>query len=147
MINTYPNPWDFSNTDINLISPDQQYRIEYGDLCEIAMGAPLGGNCYLVLNNQKLKIHDWVGGPVIWNEASTRLALPVWTFERKQQIAILDLIHLTITIYQQPFRVLQLSHFDDTCIIGIDSPMYQSKEVRFYYTKEGIEKVLTLHEK
>lgn len=147
MINTYPNPWNFSNTDINLISPDQQYRIEYGDLYEIAMGAPLGGNCYLALNNQKLKIHDWVGGPVIWNETSTRLALPVWTFERKQQIAILDLVHLTVTIYQQLFRVLQLSHFDDTCIIGLDSPMYQSKEVRFYYTKEGIEKVLTLHEK
>ncbi|MGQ8867956.1 hypothetical protein [Myroides sp. TSA_177.3] len=147
MINTYPNPWNFSNTDLNLISPNQQYKIEYGDLYEIAMGAPIGGSCYLYQKNKKIKISNWAGGPVIWDETSTRLALPLWTSERKQQIGIFDLINSTLTIYQQPFRVLQLSHFDDRYIIGIDSPIYQSKAVHFDYTKEVIEKVQTLPEK
>jgi hypothetical protein len=71
----------------------------------------------------------------------------LWTSERKQQIGILDLINSTLIIYQQPFRVLQLSHFDDSCIKGLDSPIYQSKAVHFDYTKEVIEKVQTLPEK
>ena len=111
------------------------------------MGAPIGGSCYLYQKNKKIKISNWAGGPVIWDETSTRLALPLWTSERKQQIGILDLINSTLTIYQQPFRVLQLSHFDDRYIIGIDSPIYQSKAVHFDYTKEVIEKVQTLPEK
>jgi hypothetical protein len=65
MINTYPNPWNFSNTDLNLISPNQQYKIEYGDLYEIAMGAPIGGSCYLYPKNKKIKISNWAGGPII----------------------------------------------------------------------------------
>lgn len=33
--------WNFSITDKNLLSPNKEYRIEYGILNEITMGAPL----------------------------------------------------------------------------------------------------------
>ncbi len=33
----YPNPWNFDNTDENLISPDGKYKIQFGALSEIAM--------------------------------------------------------------------------------------------------------------
>lgn len=65
MSNRYPNAWNFSNTDKNLISKDGKYKIEYGEMYEIAMGAPLGAECFLIdnENNRKIKVCDWAGGP------------------------------------------------------------------------------------
>ncbi len=47
MTDTYPNPWDFNNIDKKLVSPDNFYKAVYYDLNEIAMGAPIGGQCFL----------------------------------------------------------------------------------------------------
>lgn len=58
MNNEYPNPWNFSNIDENLLSPNGKYKIEFGDLYEIGMGAPLIGECFLIHNDKKLKLND-----------------------------------------------------------------------------------------
>src|SRR5689334_12157098 len=92
----YPNPWNFSNSDNNLTSFDGQYKIEYGDLVEIGMGAPIAGQCFLTTKNDlKILLNKWCGGPIAWETKSNKVALPIWT--RKflkgtvQQIAIADI--------------------------------------------------------
>jgi hypothetical protein len=143
--NKYPNPWNFSNADKNLISPDGKYRIEFGELYEIAMGAPIGGTCYLILNDSKIELNTWSGGPVIWNGTSTKVALPIWTKNRNQKIAVVDVTTMTITIYKQEFRVLDLQRFDDNLIIGIDSPIYMTTYVKVDIDNEKTEVIKRLN--
>lgn len=107
MATSNPTPWNFSNKAKSLFSPDGRYRLEYSELSEIAMGGPLGGKCFLVYpDNSKLKVHDWTGGPAVWETGGRRVALPVWTMSRNQRLAVADLQARTLTIYSQKFRVL-----------------------------------------
>ena len=55
MNNTYPDPWNFSNTDKNMVAPNGKYSVTFSELSEIAMGAPLKGICYLIFGKQKNK--------------------------------------------------------------------------------------------
>lgn len=145
MTNSYPKPWDFSNEDKNLVSPDGQYQIEYDKLSEIAMGAPIGGECFLVgPEDSKLKLSDWAGGPVVWETQGRRVAFPVWTRARRQKIAIVDIEAKTLSIYAETFRVLDLHTFENNIVQGQDSPVYLTAQVRFDTSKEKIEKVKQL---
>jgi hypothetical protein len=139
MNNEYPNPWNFSNNDKNLLAPNGKYKIEFGELNEIAMGAPIGGECYLNYDDKKLKLNDWCGGPIIWNETNEKIALPIWTKQRIQKIAIIDLANLTITTFKKEFRVLHFNKFIDNNLFGIDSPMYRAATLNFGIDKEEIE--------
>lgn len=145
MNDTYPNPWDFSNADQNLISYDGQYRIEFGELNEIGMGAPLGGQCFLVTNtNDKILLSQWCAGPIIWETKRNKVALPVWT--RKflkgtvQQILIADIETRTLTVYSQTFNVLDLRTFDNDKISGYDSPNYKTKTLSLDLSRMKIHK-------
>ena len=145
MTNSYPNPWDFSNKDNNLVSPDGQYRIEFGELSEIAMGAPVGGECFLIYSdNSKVRLSDWAGGPVVWEIQGSRVAFPVWTRTRDQKIAVADINSWTLTIYSQTFRVLDLQSFEHGIIIGQDSPIHMTTAIQFDTAKEKIEMVRPL---
>ena len=141
MNNDYPNPWNFSNIDKNLLSPNGKYKIEFGELYEIAMGAPIGGKCYLIYENKKLKLNDWCGGPIIWNETNKKVALPLWTKQRNQKIAIVDITVLNITIFKKEFRVLHFNKFLDNHLFGIDSPIYMTAKLNFDIDKEEIETI------
>ena len=140
----YPNPWNFSNIDKNLLSPNGKYKIEFGELYEIAMGAPIGGECYLIYENKKLKLNDWCGGPIIWNETNEKIALPIWTKQRNQKIAIVDLAHLTITTFKKEFRVLHFKKFLDNNLFGNESPIYMTATLNFDIDKEEIETIKQL---
>jgi hypothetical protein len=146
MNDNYPNPWNFSNADKNLISNDEQYRIEFGELNEIGMGAPIGGQCFLVTNNNdKVLLNQWCGGPVIWETKNNKVALPIWT--RKflkgtvQQIAIADIETRTLTIYSQTFSVLDLREFDGNNLYGYDSPIYNTKTLSLDISRMKVEKI------
>ena len=139
MTHSYPTPWNFANTDANLISPNQHYQVEFGPLYEIAMGAPLGGCCYLLVEDQRIKLHDWVGGPIIWEETGNKLALPLWTKQRQQQLAIFDPSTFTLTTFQRIYRVLHLTSFSTNQISGIDSPIYQPITVQLNLDTERID--------
>jgi hypothetical protein len=142
MTNSYPNPWDFSNNHNDLVSPDGQFRIEFGELSEIAMGAPVGGECFLVYpDNSKVKLSDWAGGPVVWQIQGGKVAFPVWTRAREQKIAVADINARTLTIYSHTFRVLDMKTFDQGIITGLDSPIHRTTAIDFDTTKENIEKV------
>ena len=140
----YPNPWNFSNIGKNLLSPNGKYKIEFGELDEIAMGAPIGGECYLLFENKKIKLNGWCGGPIIWNETNEKIALPIWTKNRNQKIAIVDVFNFTITTFKKEFRVLHFSKFIDNNLLGIDSPIYMTTKLNFDVLNEEIETLKSL---
>lgn len=135
----YPTPWNFSNTDLNLHSPNRRYQIVFENLNEIAMDAPLGGNCFILFESKKMKLHDWAGGPIVWHENGNQFAFPIWTKQRKQQIAVVDLTSFSLTIYKQKFRVLHLTHFSGDRLRGIDSPIYRPLHLDIALIQEEIE--------
>ena len=49
----YPNAWDFPNNNSNGLNNENQAVLEYSNLNEIAMGAPIGGICKLTTNQVK----------------------------------------------------------------------------------------------
>ena len=148
MIDTLSTPWDFHNSDKKVFSPNGTRKLIYGELNEIAMGAPIGGQCYLEIgNNQKMKIHDWCGGPPAWETDGDLVAIPIWT--RKflgtvQQIGIVDTIKGELKIFKKTFDVLDIRSFDKGIVYGYDSPIYKTKTVTFNIEKEKIDKVLRL---
>lgn len=144
MNNTYPNPWDFTNNDENLTSSDGKFRVEYNDFGEIAMGGPIRGSYQINLNGRVLKLADSGGGPIVWNDASDKIAIPVWTKNRKQKIAVFDVHSQTLTLYKKEFSVLHLSQFKENIIYGINSPVYKPATVHFEIGIENIEKTTSL---
>ncbi|UGS24727.1 hypothetical protein [Flavobacterium channae] len=149
MIDTYPNPWDFQNTDKKLASIDNFHKVIYYNLNEIAMGAPIGGQCFIETGNErKIKINDWCGGPPAWETDGQLFAIPIWT--RKflkgtiQQIGVVDTKTMELKIFAKTFRVLDIRSFDKTTIYGYDSPIHKTKTVAFDITSEKIEKIIKL---
>jgi hypothetical protein len=140
MNDKYPNPWNFSNIDKNLFSSEEGSKVEYGELFEIAMGGPLGADCYLVKGaNKRIKISKWAGGPAIWNEIGNKVAFPIWTIDRSQKIRLIDLEANKVITFSKKFRVLDLEHFENEIIFGIDSPIYKPIEIKFDTSKENRE--------
>jgi hypothetical protein len=110
-----PDPWQFQNTDKALVSPDGSQKLVYYDLSEIAMGAPIGGPCFLESDGHpKIKINDWCAGPPVWEKAGRLLAVPIWTRNAEsgitQRIGIVDTHKLTLTVFKKKFRVLDSVH-------------------------------------
>ncbi len=142
-----PSAWNFGNGDSNLISPNGSYKIEYEHIGEIAMGAPLGGACYLTGDNiERIEVSYHAGGPVIWDKHKIRVAFPSWTKERKQKLTLVDIDQKKIITYAKQFRVLELEAFEGDIIKGIDSPIYKSEVVHFdiFYEPIEVEKELTI---
>ena len=149
MNDNYPNPWCFDNTDKILLSSDNSSKIVYKDLVEIAMGAPLGGKCFLETDNgKKYKIYDWCGGPAVWETSGHLLAIPIWTREffsgTIQQIAVVNINLKNITIFKKKFRVLDFRTFDKNIIYGYDSPIFDTSTIEFDIRTEKIDKILKL---
>lgn len=141
---TYPNPWDFHNSDKSLKSSDGRLKIEYYDLNEIAMGAPLGGKCFLITDsNNKILIGDWCAGPACWNSNDTMIAIPIW--ERTllkgtiQKLIVVDLVAGGIIKYKRDFRVLDIRGFENGIIYGYDSPNHKPDIIEFNISKEKID--------
>lgn len=128
MDNYLGTPWDFSN---EYPSPDGQKSLEFGYTGEIAMGAPLSGECWLTINGQKTKLNGMYGGPIVWCENSIIAAIPYWTQNRFQKLAIVDTNSMKIMISRKDFRVIELSKIENGLVFGIDSPKYRSERIEF----------------
>ncbi|ARS35671.1 hypothetical protein [Pontibacter actiniarum] len=148
-MDSYPNPWDFHNTDKKLTAYTGEFKVEYYNLNEIAMGAPIGGECYIVnKENGKYKIGDCIAGPPVWETNTNRVAVPTWTRTllkgTMQKIILTDLDKMTLTTFSEIFDVLDLSSFDKNLIHGYDSPIYKKRIVAFDIKKAKVEKVTEL---
>ncbi|WP_052444820.1 hypothetical protein [Flammeovirga sp. OC4] len=146
MSSRYPNPWNFSNTDKNLISKDGKYRIEYGEMYEIAMGAPLCAECFLLdsKSNKKIKVCDWAGGSAVWDESIMRVVLPIWTKNRSQQIRVIDIDNNKILTFSKVFRVLEIVGIEGDIVYGVDSPINKTRKLEFDLRKEKISSEIEL---
>ena len=143
IINKYPNPWEFHNGSNELTSSDGENKIEYSDLTEIGMGAPLAGSCHWIdKNGYKTSLNKRFGGPPIWNTKDTKVAIPIWTRKtfkgNVQQIAILDITNREFVRYKKVFKVLHLRTFENNAIHGYDSPINRPKTLNFDLTREPI---------
>ena len=143
----YPNAWDFPNESTNWIENENNVTLEYSNLNEIGMGAPLSGICKLKINESKsVLISENCGGPAIWTRNGQKTAIPIWEksfFSGKfQRIGLLDLEKQTLTKYKKKFRVLDLRSFNGNLIEGFDSPIHRMKKVKFDYENEPIEIVI-----
>jgi len=113
------------------------------------MCAPLGGICFLeTKDKQKIKIHEWVGGPPIWEEQGFAFAIPIWTKDSLkgtvQKIGIVDTRIKDLKIYSRIFNVLDFISFEKNIITGINSPFYMPTSIEFDIDKEEIELILQL---
>jgi hypothetical protein len=149
MLDTYPNPWDFHNNGKTLLSSDNFHKVVYYDLNEIAMGAPIGGQCFLeTTDKQKFKIHNWCGGPPAWETDGQLLAIPIWTRNflkgTVQQIGLVDTKTKELKIFSKTFRVLDLRSFDKKVIFGYDSPIHKTTAITFDIEKEKIDTIINL---
>ena len=142
-LGSYPNPWDFNNENKELTSLNGANKIQYSDLGEIAMGAPLGGYCqWINKDGQTTKLNKWFGGPAVWNTLGTKVAIPTWTKKflkgTVQQISILDVTTRELICYSKTFDVLDLRTFEGNVICGYDSPIHKTKTVTFNLDEERI---------
>ena len=145
----YPNAWDFPNNNSNGLKDENKAVLEYSNINEIAMGAPIGGICKLTTSQlNKILIDKWCGGPAIWNQDGLKVAIPIWnnslfkgTFQR---IGIVDLEKQTLIRYKKKFKVLDLIAFNNNLIKGIDSPINKMKAFEFDLNKEPIESTISL---
>ena len=145
----YPNAWDFPNNNSNGLKDENKAVLEYSNINEIAMGAPIGGICKLTTSQlNKILIDKWCGGPAIWNQDGLKVAIPIWnnslfkgTFQR---IGIVDLEKQTLIRYKKKFKVLDLISFNNNLIKGIDSPINKMKNFEFDLNNEPIESTISL---
>ena len=139
----HPNPWVFPTTINSGKNIESNATIKYLNINEVGMGAPLSGSCELEINGRNYKIDSWCGGQPIWNNEGTKAAIPLWTKSfwkgTIQKIGILDTEKLTLTKYSRTFRVLDFRSFQDSIIIGFDSPIHKTKSVEFNIDSEKIE--------
>ena len=143
IIETYPNAWDFGNSDRQMKSTLGDYRVEYGTLLEIAMGAPLGGQAYLVSDEKKTLIDKWCSGPPIWDSTGKKVAIPKWTRTfwkgTLQELIVIDLSAGEKIIFKRKFDVLDLRRFEKNKIYGYNSPKHKPKTIEFDIKEEKIE--------
>jgi hypothetical protein len=144
MEDSIPSPWHLSNNDALLTSPNGLYKIAYDELNEIAMGGPLTGISYLLHVNKRVLIYQFTSGPVMWNNTGDIVALPIWTKNRTQKIAVLNINTMQLTIYKKIFTVLQFTNFDNDEISGIDSPRYNAAPFLFRLNAEEVYKIKAL---
>ena len=121
-------PWNFAT---EYPSPNGKAKLVYGSVGEVAMSAPLAGDCFLIMDGEKFELNGLYGGPAIWSENSARVAIPYWTKSRSQKLAIIDLQEMTIKISEKDFRVIELTKYKGGVVSGIDSPIYRSENIAF----------------
>jgi hypothetical protein len=148
IIETHPNAWDFGTNDKQLKSTENDFKLEYANLNEIAMGAPLGGQVFLSSKNDKVLIDNWCGGLPVWETEGQKVAIPKWTrtFWKgiRQQLLILDLTNMELTLFKRKFDVLDLRSFDKNKIYGYNSPKHKPQIVDFNIDQARIERKIKL---
>lgn len=66
-------PWRLYGKDPRFISPDQQYRIDYGEPGEIAMGGPWSADALLIdAAGREILLSSMGAGPPVWQTGRAR---------------------------------------------------------------------------
>jgi hypothetical protein len=132
-------PSTFSNKDKYNTSPNGKYKIIYENLQEIAMGGPLSSRCTFDIEEENYSIPYNFGGPPIWNEKGTALALPMWTVDRQVKLVIVDCERKHYIIYEKNFTANHITKFEDTIVEFTHSEFHNFKIETVDVSKEKIE--------
>ena len=116
------SPWTDS---VCLTSPDGKLTAAIDDASEIGMGAPTSG----ILNISNGMSYRGCNPSIVWSDDSQYLAVPQWTRERDQRLLVISLRDKSSGYAPGVFRVLELHLFLNGKIKGIDSPIYQPREI------------------
>ncbi|AIZ62682.1 hypothetical protein PK28_01505 [Hymenobacter sp. DG25B] len=149
MVNTLPDPWNFSNVEQQLFSGDTSQRLEYGTLKEMNQGGPLHGSCLWVTpTGRQVKLPGSYGGPPVWDVVGRRVALPMWQqalfSSPTQRLVVLDTQLHQLIVFRRGFSVLHLQVFEGLVITGADGPAHRPAPVSFNLGTEDIKQVLEL---
>lgn len=116
------SPWAGS---VYLTSPDGKLTAAIDDASEIGQGAPTSG----ILHISNGMSYRGCNPSIVWSDDSQYLAVPQWTRERDQRLLVISLRDKSSGYAPDVFRVLELHLFLSSKIKGIDSPIYQSREI------------------
>lgn len=108
-----------------LPSPDGRTVARMDDAGEIAMGGPTWGTLTL---STGFSI-EGCSPSMAWSEDSRFLAVPRWTPDRQQQLAIVDVARGAVRILPGLYRVLRLESFEAGVVRGTDSPIHLPRPV------------------
>lgn len=134
------SPWAFDN---EYLSPNKKIRIKYSNIHEVAMGAPLTGQCSLFIKKRNYAIRGSLGGPPVWEKKSQKVAIPYWRFPT-QRLAVIDIETMTMIVYERILRVIQLEKFQGNIVYIKDSPIYNSEKIKIDITREKIARRIRL---
>jgi len=112
-----------------LSSPNGEFRVEYPDGSEIAMGAPTSGSLYLYWNQKKKVISYRAGASFIWSSDSKYLAYSEWTKHNSQIVKVMRMHDMNDKIGSSELRVIQFVSFESSIIKAIDSPIYMPVKI------------------
>ena len=116
------SPWAGS---VCLTSPDGKLTAAIDDAREVGQGAPTYGT----LNISNGMSYRSCNPSIVWSDDSQYLAVPQWTRERNQRLLVISLVRESSGYAPGLFSVLELHSFLDGKIKGIDSPIYQPREI------------------
>lgn len=116
------SPWTDS---VYLTSPDGKLTAVIDDASEVGQGAPTYG----ILNISNGMSYRSCNPSIVWSDNSRYLAVPQWTRERDQRLLVISLEDQSSGYAPGLFRVLELHSFLNGKIKGIDSPIYQPREI------------------
>jgi hypothetical protein len=116
------SPWTGS---VYLTSPDGKLTATIDNAQEVGMGAPTRGT--LVISNGMS--YQRCNPSIVWSDDSQYLAVPQWTHYRNQRLLVISLKQESSGYAPGLFRVLELHSFLNGKIKGIDSPIYQPREI------------------
>ena len=116
------SPWTGS---VCLTSPDGKLTAAIDDASEVGQGAPTSG----ILNISNGMSYRGCNPSIVWSDDSQYLAVPQWTRERDQRLLVISLRDKSSRYASGLFRVLELHSFLNGRIKGIDSPIYQPREI------------------
>lgn len=141
------SPWNISSLDKILISPNKKHKVDYVYMSEVAMGAPLSGLCVIKNKEFTIELGHSFGCPPVWSNDSKYLAIPMWTENLSQELAIVDMEKLEIKILDSDFRVLYLKSFENGVVVGEDSPKYEMCKIEINIDDVKFRKVYKLTRK
>ena len=116
------SPWE---NNVHLTSPDGKSWATMAAADEVGMGAPTAGE--LVLSNG-MKLSG-CNPSLVWSDDAAYLAVPQWTRQRQQRLMVISLAERQLGYAPSTYRVLQLESFVGGLIGGIDSPVYQPRQL------------------
>jgi hypothetical protein len=99
------------------------------DATEVAMGAPMKGTLIVesVFSSSATMTVQDCNPSFVWSDNSAMLAVPQWTRDRMQRLALVIPSDGGVRVHPSRFRVLELQEFRDGIVYGIDSPIHLSR--------------------